>query len=338
MRRGFASVLLALAGCLEPSGGSDLPIDAGQATAGPDASGQDAAGAPDAGLGAADAAGVDAGDAGPGLCGLEVAGPRWLAYSSRRSGNYDLYLVRADGTCDRQLTSDPADDLYTSWAPSGRVLAYASARGKLGIYLLDLQAGTESQLQVGDLQATSPAFSPDGMTIAFEGRSAGKAGSEIYSVSAQGGVPVKLTDNAAIDAGPVWSADGSALYFVSNRGGTYEIWSMGATGAGPKALTNGAKILGRPAAAPDGATLVFARLSAKNQSELATLTLADGKVNLLSSEEESEPSWEPGGGRIAVSSWRYGNPEIVLLDMPGGSSPVRVTNRTSTDGSPAFRP
>lgn len=43
-------------------------------------------------------------------------------------------------------------------------------------------------------------------------------------------IPIQITDNAARDHSPQWSADGSAIYFISNRSGSDQIWRVDATG------------------------------------------------------------------------------------------------------------
>ena len=142
-------------------------------------------------------------------CALRDPGAQWLGFSSSRNGSYDVYAIREDGTCLTRVTSDAGDDLFVTWSPAG-TLAYASARsGTMRIYVLDFTTGAEVALDVGDLAATSPAFSPDGSTIAFEGHAPGvTALSDVYVVPAAGGTPVNLTGGTTYNAGPAWSPDG----------------------------------------------------------------------------------------------------------------------------------
>ena len=48
--------------------------------------------------------------------------------------------------------------------------------------------------------------------------------------SLQCGPPVQLTDHSGTDAIPNWSADGSSVYFASQRTGQWQIWRVAANG------------------------------------------------------------------------------------------------------------
>jgi hypothetical protein len=54
---------------------------------------------------------------------------RWIAYVSHRKGNADIWLMRADGTGRRPLTTSSFDEIFPAVSPSGRYVVYASARG-----------------------------------------------------------------------------------------------------------------------------------------------------------------------------------------------------------------
>lgn len=75
-------------------------------------------------------------------------------------------------------------------------------------------------------------ISPDGKTIAFAYKG------DLFTVPVQGGDARQLTTNAAYDARPVWSPDGTKLAFASDREGLMEVYVMDAKGGVPTRLVN----------------------------------------------------------------------------------------------------
>jgi dipeptidyl aminopeptidase/acylaminoacyl peptidase len=60
----------------------------------------------------------------------------WIAFSSDRSGNWDIWVTSATGDRTLQVTTDPADDVHPSWSGDSKTLAFASDRGgTAGVWL-----------------------------------------------------------------------------------------------------------------------------------------------------------------------------------------------------------
>jgi TolB protein len=53
-----------------------------------------------------------------------------IAFMSRRDGNWEIYVVNADGSGLQRLTDDPAEDGLPTWSPDGRAIAFVSRRGE----------------------------------------------------------------------------------------------------------------------------------------------------------------------------------------------------------------
>lgn len=269
------------------------------------------------------------------------AGTPRIAFASLRAGDYGLWTVRVDGTCEAPLAQDAALELQPTFSRRGR-LAYTSDRtGALRIWQRAPGAGADTLLDTGDVRATSPAYSPDGATVAFEGRAPDATTTDLYVIDAAGGVPTTIAAHPADDSGPVWSPDGATVYFVSTRTGWYELHAVAVATGAVSQITTGSRILGRPAIAPAGDRLYFARTKAgTSESEVVRLVLGTGAIEVVSSEQDSEPAVSPDGRRLAIRTFRYGgsNADLVLVDEADGANPVRLTTDPASDGAPVFEP
>jgi dipeptidyl aminopeptidase/acylaminoacyl peptidase len=106
-------------------------------------------------------------------------------------------------------------------SPDGRSVVYTvthydleTDRGRTHLWLVPVAGGEPRQLTHGDASASSPAWSPDGRTIAFV-TARGDDGRQIWLMPAAGGEARQLTRVEGGASGPVWSADGSLLAFTS---------------------------------------------------------------------------------------------------------------------------
>ncbi len=272
----------------------------------------------------------------PDPCALDTPGAAWLAFASHRTGDYEIWMARADGTCPAQVTHEPAADLFPTWA-GGRIVFESERGGVQGLWAHDLATGAETPIDTGDLaSATSPAFSPDGTRLAFEGRAAGATTSDVYVLAAAGGAPSALEAVPAGGGGPAWASDGQTVYFVSVRTGSYDVWAVPAGGGDAVRVTTGSGIVGKPAVSADGASIVYARsIAGASGTEVVRQDLVTGSIAVVSSLDDSEPALSADGRLIAVRSFRAGHADVIV-EAPDGSGAVFVTSDAPSDGAPAF--
>ena len=173
-----------------------------------------------------------------------------IAFASDRDGNWEIYVMNADGTAQTRLTNDAADDQNPAWSPDGSKIAFQSDRYGSGyrIYVMNADGTAQTRL-TGVGYDENPAWSPDGSKIAFHTRGGGSA--EIHVMNADGTGQTRLTNNWPIqDFAPSWSPGGSKIAFVSDRDGDDEIYVMNADGTGQTNLTNDPAIDHSPAWSP----------------------------------------------------------------------------------------
>jgi len=83
--------------------------------------------------------------------------------------DFNLWLMRPDGTQQVQLVDLPGDQREPAFNPSGRLLAYASNRtGTYQIYTIEVSTGVLWQITTTQGNKRHPTWSPDSNWIAFQ--------------------------------------------------------------------------------------------------------------------------------------------------------------------------
>jgi TolB protein len=134
-----------------------------------------------------------------------------------------------DGRGQRRITDKEGYEMNPAVSPDGVHLAFAGDRASRGldILLLSLTApGDEKLLVARRSQDSSPAFSPDGKSVAFIATSDGHP--EIYFMNTDGTGLVRLTHSTDEKAGPQFSVDGRRIVFSSNRRGRFALYQIDA--------------------------------------------------------------------------------------------------------------
>lgn len=129
-----------------------------------------------------------------------------IAFDSNRSGSVDIWVVNADGSNARQLTSEvaPVNDRHPDWSLGGSTIAFIrTTTARDTVYVMDAN-GSNPQAVTGDpndSMNTQPAWSTVNR-IAFASDRDGDL--DIYIMNADGSNMVSLTANTTNDAEPAW--------------------------------------------------------------------------------------------------------------------------------------
>ena len=126
-----------------------------------------------------------------------------ILFVSNRDGNYNLYVMKTDGSDLRRLTSHEAAEYNPCWSPNGEKIAFVSnRRGNLDIYVMASDGSNGVRLTNYLGHDSSPAWSPSGDRIVFESDRDGHV--DLWIINADGSNPTQLTDDEAMDLHPDW--------------------------------------------------------------------------------------------------------------------------------------
>lgn len=127
------------------------------------------------------------------LSGLSWTSDGRLLYSSAQRENRDIWVVNADGSGQKQLTFDPAGDMYPTGSPDGRYIAFLSNRGnRWSIWRMNPDGSNAIELVRTDGENHAPQFSPDGRWVFYSADTGGRQ--VIWKISIDGGAAVKIND------------------------------------------------------------------------------------------------------------------------------------------------
>ena len=157
-----------------------------------------------------------------------------IVFTSNRGGQYNLYVMNADGSHVTRLTSSTG--FVASWSPDGKRIVFDSHRDGLDqIYVMNADGSNVVRLTHTTSDEFDPAWSPDGSKITFVSVRDGK--DQVYIMNPDGSHQQALTSGKD-NWRPTWSPDSSKIAFVSVRNGTAEVYEMNADGSDQVNVSN----------------------------------------------------------------------------------------------------
>ena len=280
--------------------------------------------------------------------------PRWfpdgtrIAFSTRTIIDSEIYIVPALGGAPRRF---PAEGWELVWSPDGERVTYATDDAIFS----DAASGGEPRRVTDVFWPSLLSWSPDGEHLAFTSGNPVYVGgpnlilniapSSIWVVAASGGEPVRITEDAHLDVGPVWTPDGKSLLFVSDRGGARDIYrvlidpSRGPAGE-PERLTIGLNVF-TIALSADGRMLSYSVITSRQNiwsipvpqrgpvSVTEVRPVTTGNQTIEGVDVSTDGNW------LVFDTDRSGNQDIFKMSV-GGGEPVQLTTDPTIDCCPSW--
>lgn len=267
--------------------------------------------------------------------------PCTIVFESNRDGNLEIYFMNPDGSDQRNLSNDGAEDFSPAWSPDGSQIAFVSKRetadeGIQNIFVVNADGSNLRQL-THHFYSDWPSWSSDGSRITYTD------GIDILIMNADGsGEPINLTNDEVKDTRPSWSPDGTKIAWSSGDDGQWNLFVMDADGSNKKQITDNGQVFGATWTI-DGRLLT--NWGWKDQQEFChnCVVTADGSEIVDGGGKGSLVNFVPfvtaDGERVelaAVDGFE-GNPEIYILsdklpDTLGiGVGIINLTNNPAQD-------
>ncbi len=298
---------------------------------------------------------------------------KWIAFSSDRYGNADVFVMPATGGEAKQLTFHSGGDTVVGWSRDSKRVVFSAARGRVyggtpNLLEVSLEGGLEEALPTD--WGTFGTYSPDGKKFAFNRHPAvwsrkhyrGSYSADLWVMDVASKSFTKLLDADTPDdmqPNSLWPLYGNGeIFFVSDRdtvakAGSPEamksvnnIWKIPAAGGKPVKVTNHRSgNLNFPSISADGKTIVYEEGFGLWKLDTASGRASEVKIDLASDVKENQFevltfngqadsfALSPSTRRAAISI----RGEIFTIATDRGDI-SRITNSYRRDTDPQWSP
>ncbi len=253
-----------------------------------------------------------------GVDGLTWARDGRIVYLTQVGEKSELWIMNADGSDNKQLTSDGYPKDAPTISPDGRFIFFASLRSRVPhIWRINSDGSNPKQITYGDFADFDPTCAPNGQWITFKSLRTGTP--LLWKIGVDGGEAVQLTNKHSSRA--FFSPDGTSLacgYFRENTTPSWKIAIIPIAGGEPSRLIDapqGRRLGGGDWAwSPDGRAIIYTTFQ-NGVSNLWSQPLDGGKpsqITNFTTESIRGLAISPDGKRIALSRG-HSTLDVVLI-------------------------
>ena len=264
-----------------------------------------------------------------------------IVFYSDRTGNFELYVINANGTGLTQITTGSAQYTDPVFNTTGtRIACVVGSQGSRTIATMDASGGNLQQLPLVGGDCSDPAFSFDGRKIAYTSTVSGFNDIYIYDMDTGTNSRITTTTNGG-DYHPSFSPDGSLIVFASDRDGNSEIYLMNADGTNQNRITYETRWDGMPIFNPQGNKIAFVTNRVNGVAYQTFIMNLDGTNQTQVLQNVSyctrTPSYSPDGTQFACASNPNNQFDIYIMNIDGTGYTL-LTGGSSKEMHPSWAP
>ncbi|MBM3212939.1 peptidase S41, partial [Candidatus Poribacteria bacterium] len=272
-----------------------------------------------------------------------------LAFTSKRSGNGDIYVISFETEDVQQLTYHDSADILDCWSPDCQWLYFNSGRDTAGnaAYKVSIDGGTPIRIAGDTLESYyNLAVSPDGMYLAFNNNGDPWwrhgpnlfSSSEIWILGERVGSRDyrRITNSPGRNMWPMWDSFGRGIYFVSDRDGQENIWYQNIHDGKTEQITNfhDGRLL-RPSISGNGKWIVFERDFHIWKLNLETRESAPVNIDVRTDKKVNNNIHRVYNGDISELELSRDGKKIIFVNR--GKVFAASAEKGTEKGRPAFR-
>lgn len=292
-----------------------------------------------------------------------------IAYHSNQSGNWDIWIMNADGAGQRQLYATGRDEFPYAWSPVTGELLYTQGdpadpgRTEREAFSLALGTGQTRAITMDMRNISGADWSPDGGRVVVSSNRrltlnpqnicnipmTSAPRHDILILDGMATVPLVLSGSAPNGyracgtTSPAWSPDGSYITFaMMDRTASYDAWNiyrMNADGSGVCPLAAGGNWHNEsPSWSPDGQWIVYisnrgsgSRYGIYVMPATCDLSVVPTAVALGKVLDSRVPRWSPDGKQIAFAVQASNKTyDIYVVDVNAQGHPLSSPRRLTS--------
>ncbi len=257
----------------------------------------------------------------------------------------DLWILKADGSSHRKLTSREANESAARWSPNGDRIVFSSSTSEgTEIYMYWTQTGQFAKVSQLDRSPSSITWSPDGKHIAFSMLVPQK--SPVIAKLPPKPKGAKWAEKPRITDRLKHEADGQGYL----EPGFSHLFVIPADGGAPRQITKGNfNHKGKLSWSPDGKYIIFSTNRNNDwehnfvNSEIYKVDVSKGNITALTDRNgpDYSPIFSPDGSKIAFISYEdkiqtYQLRQLHVMNKDGSNKKLITSNLDRSISNPIW--